>query len=185
KAIQNPFVRILSCIAPDGYEQAVSGFPHCELRGPIKKMIFRAQIRAVLHLLQIRRRPAECVYACVKKIRVAGVNATFDSLQVVRLLKTFRNVPVRLWDTGPVQLRQFKHAIRWPQVSPDNSAILASQVGCRPHFTFECIPRWFVRHIHAGAVCVEFPSMIDASKTTVLFTPPEKAGSAVRTKLVK
>src|SRR5262249_26535263 len=103
----------------------------------------------------------------------------------VRLLETFRNVPVRLWDTGPFQLRQFRHAIRWPQVSPDNSAILASQVGCRPHFAFECIPRRFVRHIHAGAVCVEFPAMIDASKTTVLVTPPEKAGSAVRTKLVK
>src|SRR5262245_12985225 len=148
-------------------------------------MVFRSEVRALLHFLQIRGRPAECVYARVKKIRVAGIDAGFDSLEIVRLLEAFRNVAVRLRDAGPLQLRQIRHALWRSHVGPDKTDIFASRVGCRSHFVFECVLRRLVWHIHPGAVDVEFPTMVNASETTVFVTSPEKTGSTVRTEFVE
>src|SRR5436309_651872 len=180
KLRQSPVVRIVFRIAPYTDQQAVVFLPDGELRRPVEKMVFRPEIRAVLDLLQVSIRAAERIDTCVKKIGMAGVDAAFDGLQIVSLLKALGNVAVCFRDPRPLQFGKLRYGLAWTHVGPDDSAVFTRRISRRAHSVFECILRRFVWHIYTRAVHVVLPSVINSSQTTLLVASPKQACPPVR-----
>src|ERR1700676_2480085 len=115
---------------------------------------------------------------------MAGLNTTFDGLQVIRCLQAFGNVTVTLRDPRPLALGQLGLALWRAHISPDQASVLARGVSRDPYLVFKPVLLRLIGHVDAGALDVEFPSVINASQAALFIAAPKKARSPVGTELI-
>src|ERR1700722_13457759 len=112
------------------------------------------------------------------------INTTFDGLQVIRFLQAFGNVTVTLRNPRPLELGQLGLVLRRPHISPYQASVFARGVSRDPYLVFESVLLRLVGHVDAGAIHVEFPSVVNASQAALFIAAPEKARSPVGTELI-
>jgi hypothetical protein len=147
-------------------------------------MVFGPQVRAVFDSLEVGVGHAKCVYAGMQEVRVTGIDAPFDGLKVIGFLVALGDVAVGFRHSGPFELGQFGNLPGRTQIGPDNAAIFTRRIGRNGDLVVEAILRRFIRHIHAGAGDIEFPSVIDAAQAALFVAAPKEAGTPVRAELI-
>src|SRR5947208_3693907 len=92
---------------------------------------------------------------------------------------------VRLRDHGPFQLRRRGTQFRRAHVGPDDAASFDARVSLDGDPLFEAALGRLGWHVHAAAVDVVLPAMVDTSQAALLVAPEEERGATVRTVLVQ
>ena len=112
--------------------------------------------------------------------RVRSVDAALERLQVVAFLDDLGDVTSRFRHLGPGELRQRRHFIRRPEISPDDAAELAGRIRGQPHLVLELEFLRLVQLIDAGTGHVELPAVIDAAQPAFLVAPEKERHAAMR-----
>src|SRR5262249_30683630 len=133
----------------------------------------------------IVRSLAESLDRGVKKIGMTRIDASFDGLKIIRFLEAFRDIAVGLGNARPLELRQFRNVVAGPHVRPNESSIFARRIGSNSHFILESVFRRLIRHVHAYAFGIVFPTVINAPQPAVFVATPEKAGTSMRTEFIE
>ena len=116
---------------------------------------------------------------------VRGVDAALEALQPVALLDDLGDVAVRGRRLRPREVRQRRPVLRRSEVGPDDAARLRRRVGRGADLVREAQLLRLVHHVHAAAVDVELPAVVDAAQAAVLVAAEEERHEPVRAVLVE
>ena len=86
---------------------------------------------------------------------------------------------------GPLEFRQRRALVLRPHIDPDPAAPLGGRIGLHPHLAPVVGLGRLVRHLHAIAVHIELPAVIDAAQAAVLIAAEIERGAPVGAFLVE
>ena len=81
----------------------------------------------------------------------------------------------------PIIIGLSRLVLRWPHISPNDSALLESWIGADFHFRLKCRSGRLRRHVDTVAILVEFPAVIDTAQSAFFIAREKKRRTAVRT----
>src|SRR5687768_9526725 len=104
---------------------------------------------------------------------MSGVNAALDCLGVIAVLNVPRDVPMALWHSHPLELRQLRLQLARTHVGEQNSCRLLDRV--RRYLDLVLEDAVFILRGHVDAVTfnVELPAMVCAAQTAFLIAAEE------------
>ena len=113
------------------------------------------------------------------------VDLALHALGIVGGLQPPRQMAVRVRDTRPLKLGQFRLQFGRSHVDPDQAAPLLRGVGLDLHLVAEVALRRLVGHLHADAVHVVLPAVVDAAQPALLVASKEEGRQLVRAERVE
>ena len=108
-----------------------------------------------------------------------GVDATLQRLQPVALLDDLGSMAVGLGLTRELERGLRGRLLLRPHVGPDDAADLHRGVRRDTHLAAEVILFGLVRHVHARAIHVELPAVVDAADAVLLVPAQPERRKAV------
>src|SRR5579883_395804 len=116
---------------------------------------------------------------------MAGVDAAFHSLEPVAVLPGLGHEVLVVAAAQPFHGRRPGALPDWAEVGPDHAAQLDGRMGLHADLLLEPAGRGLVRHVHAGALNIEFPAVVHAAQTALLVPTQEHGGQTVRAVLLE
>src|SRR5712664_1212709 len=80
-------------------------------------------------------------------------------------------------------MRRRRPALRGPEEGPDDPARFHRRIGPSAYLVREAQLLRLIQHVHAAAVDVELPAVVDAAQSAVFVPPQEERGLPVRAAL--
>src|SRR5215469_11880562 len=133
KLSQAPVVSIFLGVTPGSDDQAVIGLLDGETRSPVEQMISGPKIRAITNFLHVFVGHSKRLDRGMEIIRMAGIDAAFERLKIIRLLKAFRDVAMTLRHDSPLDFRQFWNPLRRAHKHPHQAAVLSHGIRVDTH----------------------------------------------------
>ena len=148
--------------------------------------------------LQLRRLPLDVrgvdAQAGMSRVRsqspvqdggMGGIDAAFQRLQPVAFLNVLGDMTVGVRHGRPLEFGRRRRMLRRPQIRPDDAAQLQSRISRSRHFGWKIAVRRLVHHIHALAVHIELPAVIDAAQAAFLVATQPKRRQPMRAKFLQ
>src|SRR5712692_4573967 len=114
-----------------------------------------------------------------------GIDTALETLEPVALLDDLGDVTMRGGRLGPGEVWRRRSALRGPEIGPDDPARFNGRISPRADLVLESQLLRLVHHVHAPAVHVELPAVVDAAEPAVLVPAQEEGGLPVRAPLVE
>ena len=163
-------------IAPRADQQAAIELGHVKERHLVMLVV---EVAAAA--LEQRVAP-EC--AAVQKRHMAGVDAAFDRLQIVRFLQALADEAALRRDRHPLQRRRIGPQCRRAHVGPNHAAALDHRIGLEMDPLAHAGFVRFRRQFDTMAIDVVFPAVIGAAQAVRLVAAEPQRDTAMRAELL-